>query len=141
VIGGFGRRVTKYGLWTMPMEYSARETQRRRWNDFLPVALGCAVPPAAGRYYASACHDAADEDVRNGLLVSTYECEAPHKAVSGTTRLAPAVRREHEVHDLDLRLPAGLRRHGREGDCQAGVVGGGIRGDGRVYGGVQPGLG
>ena len=66
---------------------------------------------------------------------------APTSLVSGTAVVPHRERRDHEVHDPDLRLPAGLRRHGREADRPAGLVGGGLRGHGRVHGVVQQGPG
>src|SRR5215469_5264548 len=66
--------------------------------------------------------------------------------VSGESRAAgPHTgnrRTDHEVHDLAVRLTAGLRRAGRPGDGgPARLDRGGLRGPGSVHGVVHPGSG
>src|SRR5438445_4688899 len=60
---------------------------------------------------------------------------APTLLAKGTRKVVTK-EETNEIHDLDLRLAAGLRRDDREGQRQNGVVGEGLRRDGRLHGGV-----
>src|SRR3984893_377199 len=77
--------------------------------------------------------------VRKWPAVPTSPVSAPQGA---TNRETGSRGRNHEIHHLDVRVPAGLRRDGGQRRSRgAGLVRGRLRGDGLVHGVVRQGPG